>query len=292
MIRSMTGFGKAAEGFRNGKITIEIKTVNHKFFEATLKLPNGIAYFEDKIKEALQKRVKRGKVNLNLVLDGAILKEEKIVINKKVAKSYYNDLAALKKSLGLKDEIAIRDIIALPGVLNYKALDEHIAKIWPKIKVVLDKAVDKLISDRGREGSALAAELVKRTKSIETMLAVIKSRAHLNIEEYRRRFAERVKDLTSGREIDRGRLEMEVAIYAKNCDISEEITRLKNHLVNFNNTISSSGEVGKKIDFIAQELHRETNTIGSKASDFKISKNVIEIKGEIEKIREQAKNIE
>lgn len=292
MIRSMTGFGKASVGFRNGKITIEIKTVNHKFFDATLKLPNGIAAFEDRMKEVLQKSIKRGKVNLNMVLDGAILKEERIIINKKVAKSYYTDLTALRRSLGLKEEVAIRDVIALPGVLNYKALDEHIAKIWPKIKMVLDKAVDKLVSDREKEGNALAADLVRRAKSIEKMLAVIRSRAHLNIEEYRKRFAERVKDLAGGRDIDRGRLEMEVAIYAKNCDISEEITRLKNHLVNFNKTASSVGEVGKKIDFIAQELHREINTIGSKASDFKISKNVIEIKGEIEKIREQAKNIE
>ncbi|MDD5423528.1 MAG: DUF1732 domain-containing protein, partial [Candidatus Omnitrophica bacterium] len=138
----------------------------------------------------------------------------------------------------------------------------------------------------------LCADLSGRARAIEKMLTVIKSRAHLNIDEYRKRFADRVKELTGGREIDMGRLEMEVAIFAKNSDISEEITRLGNHLANFNKTISMNGEVGKKLDFIAQELHREINTIGSKASDFKISKNVIEIKGEIEKIREQAKNLE
>jgi uncharacterized protein (TIGR00255 family) len=292
MIRSMTGFGKASEDLPNGKITIEIKTVNHKFFDATLKLPNGIAYFEDRIKEALQKRIKRGKVNLNLILDGALLKEEKIVINKKAARNYYDDLLLLRKSLGLKEEIAIRDVIALPGVLNYKAIDENIAKAWPKIKKTLNAAVDRLISDREKEGRALCADLLKRAGKISKMLGVIKSRAHLNIDEYRKRFTERIQDLTGGRPIDVGRLEMEVAIYAKNCDISEEITRLRNHLSNFTKTIGGSGEVGKKLDFIAQELHRETNTIGSKASDFKISKNVIEIKGEIEKIREQAKNIE
>lgn len=292
MIRSMTGFGKASENFPGGKITVEIKTVNHKFFDATLKLPNGIAYFEDRVKEILQRRVRRGKMNLNLVLDGTLLKEEKIVINKIVAKNYYRDLCALKNYLGVKDEIVTRDLLALPGVLNYKAHDERIAKIWPKIKKVLDKALDKLTVDREKEGRALRVDLLKRTKKIEKVLAIIKSRAHLTIEDYRRKFAERVKEMTSGRNIDMGRLEMEVAIYAKNCDISEEITRLSNHLVNFNKTITASGEVGKKIDFIAQELHREINTIGSKASDFKISKSVIEIKGEIEKIREQAKNLE
>ena len=127
---------------------------------------------------------------------------------------------------------------------------------------------------------------------ITKLLAGIKSRSHLNIKEYRERFAKRIEDLTNGHQIDKGRLEMEVAIFAKNGDISEEIARLKNHLANLKRTIAVSGEAGKKIDFIAQELHREVNTIGSKSSDFKISKNVIEIKSEIEKIREQAKNIE
>ena len=292
MIKSMTGFGKGEARFKSGKVTVEIKTVNHKFFDATLKLPNGIAAFEDRIKEILQKKIKRGKVNLNLAYDGVLLKAERLSINKKAAKNYYNALEGLKKELGLKEEIDIRDIIALPGVLSFDSLEKGLAAFWPKIKKALDMAIDRLVSDREKEGKALHADLAARTKAIETMLVTIKSRAHLNIDEYRKRFADRVKDLTGGRDIDMGRLEMEVAIFAKNSDISEEITRLQNHLSNFNKTMSAGGEVGKKIDFIAQELHREINTIGSKASDFKISKNVIEIKGEIEKIREQAKNLE
>ena len=292
MIRSMTGFGKGEARFRAGKVTAEIKTVNHKFFDASLKLPNGITAFEDRIKEILQKKIKRGKVNLNLTYDGALLKGGRISINRKAAQNYHNELEGLKKHLGLKEEINIKDIIALPGVLSFDSLEKGLTSFWPKIKKALDIAIERLVYDRAKEGKALQADLAKRTKKIETMLASIKSRAHLNIDEYRKRFADRVKDLTGGRDIDMGRLEMEVAIFAKNSDISEEITRLANHLVNFNKTISDGGEVGKKMDFIAQELHREINTIGSKASDFKISKNVIEIKGEIEKIREQAKNLE
>jgi len=288
----MTGFGKAETKFQNGKITVEIKTINHKFFDATLKLPNSIALFEDRIKEALQKPIKRGKVNLNLTYDGILLKEEKITINKKAAKSYYEELAGLKKYLGLKDEISIKDLVALPGVLSYGIIDENLAAFWPKIKSALDKALAKLVADREKEGKSTYLDLMKRVRRAEKVLAVIKSRAHLNVEEYRRRFAERVKELTGGRDIDMGRLEMEVAIFAKNSDISEEITRLGNHFSNFKKTIAGNGEVGKKIDFIAQELHREINTIGSKASDFKISKAVIEIKSEIEKVREQAKNLE
>jgi len=292
LIRSMTGFGKGETKFGNGKITIEIKTINHKFFDATLKLPNGIVVFEDKIKEVLQKEIGRGKVNLNLIYDGTVLKGEKILINKKAAKNYRDELSKLKKYLNLQGEITIKDIIQLPGVMSISSMDEGLAEFWPKIKQALDKALDKLVTDRTKEGRSIYIDLTARVKKIGKMLAVIKSRSHLNIEEYRKRFADRVKDLTGGRNIDMGRLEMEVAIFAKNCDISEEITRLKNHLSNFNKTISGNDEVGKKIDFIAQELHREINTIGSKASDFKISQNVIEIKSEIEKIREQAKNLE
>ncbi|MDO8525926.1 MAG: YicC/YloC family endoribonuclease [Candidatus Omnitrophota bacterium] len=292
MIKSMTGFGKGEARFKSGKVTVEIKTVNHKFFDATLRLPNGITAFEDRIKEALQKRLQRGKIYLNLTYDGTLLKGGTISINKPAAKRYYHELAGLSGALGLTEEVRLKEIIALPGVLSFDSLERGLASFWPKIKKALDAAIEKLVSDREKEGSALAVDLMKRTRKIESMLSVIKSRAHLNIDEYRRKFADRIKSLTGGREIDMGRLEMEVAIFAKNSDITEEITRLKNHLSHFNKTIASGGEVGKKIDFIAQELHREINTIGSKASDFKVSKNVIEIKGEIEKIREQAKNLE
>lgn len=288
----MTGFGRGESRFRGSKIFIEIKTINHKFFDATLKLPNNISTFDERIKEHMQKWIKRGKVNLNLSYEGALLKDEAITINKSAAKNYFNELSGLKKYLGLKDDITTKDIITLPGVLSYSVAEEDVTKVWPAVKEAFEKAVKKLIADRVKEGRSTYRDLVKRARKISTMLSLIKSRAHVNIDEYRKRFAERVKDLTGGRNIDMGRLEMEVAIFAKNSDISEEINRLGNHLTNFNKTISSSGEIGKKLDFIAQELHREINTIGSKASDFRISKNVIEIKGEIEKIREQAKNIE
>lgn len=292
MIRSMTGFGKGEARFKKGKIVVEIKTVNHKFFDATLKLPNGIILFEDDIKSMLQKEIKRGKVNLNLIYDSSLLKGGRIAIDKLTARNYYEELLKLKKALHIDDNITIKDIVGLPGVLNYEATEEDLVDFWPKVKKALDEAIGHLTKDREKEGKALQKDLLARTKRIGKLVDGIKARSHLNISEYRKKFVDRIKDLTGGRDIDRGRLEIEVAIFAKNSDISEEITRLKNHLINFAKTILSDGEVGKKIDFIAQELHRETNTIGSKASDFKIAQNVIEIKGEIEKIREQAKNLE
>lgn len=292
MIKSMTGFGKGESKFEGGQIIVEIKTVNHKFFDASLKLPETIAPFEDRVKEVLQKRINRGKVSVNIIYDNSLSRDEVITINKKLAKSYYSGLIGLKKYLGLKEPLEIKDLIMLPGVINYAATQKNLAFLWPKIDKALNAAVTSLLADREKEGRAIYRDFCRRIDAVAKMLYEIKSRSHLNIKEYRQRFADRIRDLASGREIDKGRLEMEVAIFAKNSDISEEIARLKNHLANFKRTISSNGEAGKKIDFIAQELHREINTVGSKSSDFKISKNVIEIKSEIEKVREQAKNIE
>jgi uncharacterized protein (TIGR00255 family) len=297
MIKSMTGFGKGEfilPGGRKpkGKITVEIKTVNHKFLDVSLKLPLGMSIFEDRVKDVIQKNIKRGKINISVSYDGHLLKEGRVVIDQKTARRYYMELSKLEKSLGLKNGITVKDLAALPGVVSYEIEESKIAALWPEIKTAIDRTIAKLSKDREKEGRALFVDLNTRAKNIKSLLKIIRSRAHLNIEEYRRKFNDRIKDLTGGRTIDMGRLEVEVAIFAKNSDITEEITRLDNHLVNFGKTITEAGEVGKKIDFIAQELHRETNTIGSKASDFKISKSVIEIKGEIEKIREQAKNLE
>jgi len=288
----MTGFGKGEIKFPGGQIIVEIKTVNHKFFDASLKLPEAIAPFEDRIKEVLQKKINRGKVNVSIIYENRGPKDEVIVINKKLAKSYYTGIIGLEKVLGLKEPIGLKDLIGLPGVINYAATQESLTVLWPKIEKALLAALSALIVDRQKEGKALHRDFCKRVAAIDRLVAEIKSSSHLSIKEYRERFEKKVRDLASGHKMDKGRLEMEVAIFAKNIDISEEITRLKNHLVNFKRTLAVNGEAGKKIDFIAQELHREINTIGSKASDFKISKNVIEIKSEIEKIREQAKNIE
>lgn len=292
MVKSMTGFGRGESRLGNGKITVEIKTVNHKYFDATLKLPSGMIALEDRIKEVLQKKIMRGKVSLNLAYDGRSIKDEHVSINQGIAKNYYIELGKLTKSLKISDGISIKDLILLPGVITYEVGEGNLSRVWPKVREAIQKAVSSLMDDREKEGAALRRDLTGRAHKIDKMLKNIRSRAHLNIEAYRKRFASRVKDLTGGSTMDMGRLEMEVAIFAKNCDISEEITRLQNHLQNFSKTITGNQEVGKKLDFIAQELHREINTIGSKASDFSISKNVIEVKSEIEKIREQAKNLE
>jgi len=288
----MTGFGRVKAAFRSGSITVEIKTVNHKFFEMTAKLPNHISTFEDKIKDIVQRKIRRGKVNLNLIYDGVIAQDERVGVNEPLARRYFVALRNLQKTLGIRGEVTVEDLMLFPGVVTYEVREESLIRLWPGIRSVVERATDRTVADRAREGRALYRDLAKRADRIGTMLAAIGKRAEVNIEAYRKKFAQRVTELSGGQEIDSGRLAMEVAIYAKNCDITEELTRLANHLSHFMATIARDEEAGKKLDFIAQELHREINTIGAKAGDFKISKNVIEIKSEIEKIREQVKNIE
>ena len=292
MIRSMTGFGSSKSKSKYGVVTAEIKTVNHKFVEITCKLPNSLVIFEERIKSLLQKEIKRGKVYFNLIYEGASPHVDSLYVDKKLAESYYNKLHSLKKAFKLEGGIKLNDIILFPGVLNYRSAEKDISKLWPSVHGAVDSALERLINERGKEGKSLYKDFKKRIKKIKKHINRIKNKSYVNVKNYKTKLEQRIKEISKGKGINSERLEVEVALYAKNSDISEEITRLKNHISNFDRIIGKNGEAGKKLDFIAQELHREINTVGSKSSDYTISKSVIEIKSEIEKIREQLKNIE
>lgn len=292
MIKSMTGFGKAEARTKFGLFTAEIKTLNHKFLEITPKLPNSLAVFDDRIKNLVKNKVKRGKVYLNLVHDTTEEAGGNVFIDENLAKNYSRRLKRLKKQLNIAEPVKLADIISFPGVINYKLAGKDVAKIWPFMKQVIDGALKRLVTDREKEGSFLLKDMKARMKRIEKIVSSIEKSAASNVQNYKKRLRERIKELSSGYPIDKGRLAVEVALFAKNTDITEELTRLDNHIHNFKRSIETGGEVGKKLDFIAQELHREINTVGSKSSGFNISKGVIEVKTEIEKIREQLKNIE
>lgn len=292
MIHSMTGFGKAVVKSKYGNITVEIKALNHKFFEVSAKLPNGLAQFEDRLKAVIHQKVRRGKVYLNIELNGHRDGALRVTINSKAAKHYNNSLSRLKRELGLKGDVKLEQVMALPGVIVSETSKADAQKLMPIVKRALKKALDDLIQDRHREGKALYKDLARRVSSIRDVVEHIDKRSTISIAKYKSHLSKMIKELTGTRNFDKGRLEQEVALFAKNCDVSEELTRLRSHLLSFKDTLLIDREVGKKLDFIAQELHREANTIASKSSDFKISKGVIQIKSEIEKIREQVKNVE
>jgi len=288
----MTGFGKAEVSSRLGSFTAEVKTVNHKFLEITFKLPNSLAIFDDKVKTLIKSRIKRGKVYLNLIHETAEEGVKNVFIDESLARGYANRLKKLKKKLDIKDSIRLTDIISFPGVINHKLAGKGAAKMWPFVKEAMEKALNKLVKDRHKEGSFLFKDLIKRINRIKKIVSSIEKKASSNVENYKRRLENRIKELSGGYKIDAGRLEVEVALFAKNSDVTEELTRLDNHIHNFTRTARKDTEAGKKLDFIAQELHREINTIGAKSSGLNISRGVIEIKTEVEKIREQLKNIE
>jgi uncharacterized protein (TIGR00255 family) len=292
MIRSMTGYGRGESSGKFGTIKVDIKTLNHRFFDMSARLPEGLAIFEDKIREYVQKKVKRGRANLSVSYRDGVVRTEKLVLDKKLAASLLNEIKKFKKEQKLKGEIDLNQIITFPGVLIYSGSTANMGRLWRNLKKALDEALKNLDESRAREGRTLAEDMLSRIHKIEKNISAIEKRAHTSIRHYKKALYERIKELSGGIEIDKGRLEQEVALYARSCDVTEEIIRFKSHVIGFDKFLSSGGEKGKTLDFVAQELMREVNTIGAKSSDFQISSRVIKIKSEVEKIREQVKNIE
>lgn len=293
MVRSMTGFGRGDASTAQGKIQIEIRTVNHRFFEISSRLPENLLIFEDRIRTEIAKKVKRGKVNLSLTYENPKKSNPKLVINKPLAKKYKDLLLDLRRSLSLNDQVNFSQIIAFPGVISIEDKPKDDAEIWPYIKSALGMAVGGLMKMREKEGKSLVADIIGREKIILKNITIIERRSKLALKEYRVHLLRKIKELSSGKiNLDKGRIELEVALFAKSSDISEELTRIKAHLKSFEETITKQDEVGRKLDFISQELHREINTVGQKTSDYRIAQLAIAVKGEVEKIREQIQNVE
>lgn len=292
MPRSMTGFGKGQIGSRLGNIIVEIRSVNHRFFDLTTRIPNHLEALEPKIKTEVRKRIRRGKVSLYLSYEKPEDVYEGLTIDKKVAFAYHKLLTHLKKDLNLSDEIRLDQIASFPNVITYKRKEESLGKQWPLIKKAVGQALDKLVAMREAEGKRLGDDIAKSLARIERALGKIKKRLTLMIDNYKARLSSRVKELTKGLEIDKNRLITEVAVFAERSDITEEVTRVASHLKTFRTSLARNEAMGKTLDFIIQELFRETNTISAKAGDYEISKAIINIKGELEKIREQVQNIE
>lgn len=293
MIRSMTGFGRGEASVPGGNLRIEIKTLNHRFLELSSKLPDKFSIFEDKIRSELALHIKRGKVNLFLTYEGTDNLKPYFAIDLDLAKKYVRLLTELKNSLRLKDDVTLSQIISFPNIITTQEPLKDEAHLWPSLKMALAAALKDLIKTREKEGRSLSKDILERKRSILKALSLIERRSSIAVKEYRAKLLKRIAELSAGRiKLDEGRLEFEVALFAKNSDTTEEITRLKTHLNGFEDTLRCNNEVGRKLDFITQELHREINTIGQKTSDCKTSQAAIEIKGHIEKIREQVQNIE
>lgn len=293
MIRSMTGYGRGEARGRLGMIRVEVKSLNNKFFDIVPRIPAGLSMFEDRLREYIQKKVKRGRINVSISYDDAYEKPQKRAsIDKKLAISLLREIKLFAKEQKLRGDVDINYLAALPGVITYEAQKIDSREVWPGLKKALDAALANLDESRRSEGLHLSNDLLFRVKKIEKAIGIIEKQSSKSAEHYKKELSLKIKELSGGIELDRERLAQEAATYVKNCDITEEITRIKSHAISFEKSLASGGEKGKTLDFVAQELIREINTIGAKSSDFQISSHVIDIKGEIEKIREQLKNIE
>lgn len=293
MIRSMTGYGKQNLSIEGREYQIEIKSVNHRYLDINVKIPKAISYLEETIKKEISNKIKRGKIDVFVSFENNSEEGRKIEINKQLAKLYIEQLKELAQEEKIESNIEVMDIAKIPDVLTIK-VDEENSKIKDEIKQVTQGAVTRILEMKNIEGEKISQDLLQRIRNIQSKIVEISAKSTGLIEEYVVKLEKRVKELLKNDEVDKSRLAQEVVIYADKCSIEEEITRLKSHIFQFKNLISNNqdGAIGKKLDFIIQEMNRETNTIGSKANNLEITNGVIDIKTEIEDIREQVQNIE
>ena len=291
MIKSMTGYGVGRVKAEDGECLVEIKSLNNKYCDINIKNNFQSLEIEQKIEKLIKDRVSRGKVNIIVKVENYGLTEEKIILNEDVADSSYKNLKALKEKYKLKDEIGIDSMLKFKDIFTI-VKEEESARIWPLVEKATNLALDSLLKMRGREGKVLVADIRKRVKKIQKLIDKIEKYSKSSPLDYKDKFISKIKKLTEGLNVDEGRIELEAAIFAEKTDITEEITRLKSHLIQFDELLNSGESVGRKMDFLTQEINREVNTIGSKTSDIEVTSLVVLVKSELEKIREQARNIE
>ena len=294
MIKSMTGFGRSeySDGKRN--IICEIRSVNHRYSDITVKMPRRYSFAEDKIKQTVKEKLVRGKVDVSINVENITENDVVIKLNQLAAKQYYDNLTELKNQFGLTGDIDLSLVAGMPDVLKTVPDVEDEEELTKAILVPVAEAAANLEKMRAVEGARLAEDLISKGETIKSVLDQIEERSPLVVKDYMEKLRARITELLDGAvEVPEDRILTEAAIFADKCAIDEEITRLNSHLLQLKSILTGTeGTVGKKLDFLVQEMNREANTIGSKANDITITNHMLNIKSEIEKIREQVQNIE
>ena len=298
MPKSMTGYGRAQSMTDGRDVLVEIRAVNHRYYEFSARLPRACMYLEEKLKTFLNGKVARGKVEVSVTITRPDGKDAQIVVNRSVAEGYVNALRSLNAEMGengrhwLEDDVRLSALLRLPDVFTVtKAQDDEDA-IWAQVAQVAEEALEHFLSMRRCEGERLAADLLAKLDGLENMLGQVESIAPSVAESYRERLFAKLTDLLKDTNIDQQRVLTEAAIFAEKTAIDEETVRLHSHIAQFRSLLAEDAPVGRKLDFLVQEMNREVNTIGSKAQELTITRLVVDMKSEIEKIREQIQNIE
>ncbi|AAR35615.1 YicC family protein [Geobacter sulfurreducens] len=292
MIKSMTGYGKSVVETDTGRTIVEIRSVNHRYGEVYVKMPRTLLAFENDVRKAVGDRLKRGKIEVFVQREEAVGGENLPNVNVPLAKAYRDAFEQLKRELDLADPVTLPLILSQRDVLSAREEDGNEDALRGELLGAVRGAVEAMETMRLREGEALLADLTARRRTLSDIIERIALRAPAMVAEYAARLRERLTQLLSGTTLDETRFAQEVALMADRSDITEELVRFRSHLVQFDDTLKLSEPVGRKLDFLMQEFNREVNTIGSKAGDADTAALVVELKAELEKIREQVQNIE
>lgn len=293
MAKSMTGYGRAESLSEGGKILVEIKSLNHRYLETSLRLPGALSPLELEIRKKINACFSRGKIEVAVRADAnsTLGKSSGLDLNLPLLRDYYALLCRMKEELNLKNDITLAMMTSFKDIF-VSSEEDDLTDVWQKIEALLDEAIAALTLMREKEGAVLCRDLVERISMVRQLLDSIDVRLPQVIAAYRKRLTERVKELMGDAAIDESRLMQEVVMMAEKSDISEEIVRFRSHIGQFIDMLQSDDAVGRKVDFLVQEMGREANTVGSKSSDAEISRTVIEIKSELARIREQVQNLE
>ena len=292
MVKSMTGYGRARQE-RNGRnITVEVRSVNNRYLDCTVKMPRAYIFAEDAMKALVQKYISRGKVDVFVTVDAVTADQTVVQVNEPLARSYYQALSRLREMFSLEDELSASTLARFPDVLVVTKAEEDLEMISADICAVLEEALTAHRQMRSVEGEKLFSDIAGRADTIESVVAKVEERSPQTVSEYRARLEAKMREVLQSTTIDESRILTEAAIFADKIAVDEETVRLRSHLSQLRTMLSGDETVGRKLDFLIQEVNRECNTIGSKCNDLTIARDVVNMKAEVEKIREQVQNIE
>lgn len=292
MLKSMTGYGRCEKVVGGKKVMVEIKSVNHRYADFNIKIPRYYGFLEEKLRSFVSDKITRGKVDIFVTVESYEESDKDIVLNKELTKNYIDTLYTLRDEFGLKDDISVMTVARYTDIFKTAPKEEDAEEIWNTVMPVADEALTEFVEMREREGERIEKDLRERIEYMKTLANEVDERSPKTVEEYKEKLYTKIRELVEDRDIDETRVLTEVAIFADKVAVNEETVRLSSHFEEFYEILSSGLPSGRKLDFLIQEINRETNTIGSKASDVEIAKIVVTLKGEIEKLREQIQNIE
>lgn len=288
----MTGFGRCLESVDGKTIIVEIKSVNHRYYEFSSRLPRSCGYLDEKLKSFIQGKVSRGKIDVDVSIQSDGVSDEKIEVNSEVAKGYITALRSANEELGLEDDLTLSRIMRLPDIFDVKKIEEDEETVWNEVRSVAEKALERFIAMREAEGEKMREDILSRLDYITELVEKIEKKSPETTEKYRKKLFDKISEILNDTNVDEQRILTEAAIFSEKTAVDEETVRLRSHINQCREMLSMNEAVGRKLDFLIQEFNREANTIGSKCQDIEITKVVVDLKSEIEKIREQVQNIE